>query len=158
MAHLAALCPEARIVGVELDEENAAFARANTKQWGERCRVLVAAAWSEDRPLRYEIEQGGESGAAVTTSGGRVVSGRSLTSLLADLRWSHVDFVKIDVEGAERAILGHNTGWAGRVRAIKVEAHPPYGRDECERDLRRLGFVTTVDPRHFSAVGGVRDA
>jgi Methyltransferase FkbM domain len=67
-----------------------------------------------------------------------------------------VDYVKVDIEGGERELLQDRTGWASRIRAIKVEVHPPYTCDACEEDLTRLGFETRVDPRHRACVEGVR--
>jgi Methyltransferase FkbM domain len=67
-----------------------------------------------------------------------------------------VDFVKMDVEGAERELLQDGSGWASRVRAIKVELHGSYTSAACEEDLERLGFQTRVDPRHWACVEGVK--
>ncbi len=65
-----------------------------------------------------------------------------------------VDFVKMDVEGAEREILADASAWADRVRAIKVEVHAPYTLEACRRDLERAGFETERDQRHRAALIG----
>jgi hypothetical protein len=67
-----------------------------------------------------------------------------------------VDYVKVDIEGAERELLRTATAWASRVRTIAVEVHAPYTTADCERDLSALGFTTRVDPRHWACVVGVR--
>jgi hypothetical protein len=66
-----------------------------------------------------------------------------------------VDYVKLDIEGAERDLLTANTGWAARVRCISVEVHSPYRVEECLRDLAALGFRTSTKPapRQPRAVG-----
>jgi FkbM family methyltransferase len=158
MAHLAALCPAARIVGVELDPDNVALARRNVERWRDRCEVVEAAVWHADEPLRYHIARGAECGAVLSPSGGKTAQGLSLNSLLDRLRWDRVDFVKMDIEGAEREVLRSNAEWALRVRSIKVEAHADYSREQCARDLRELGFLPVPDARHLRAVSGIRDA
>ena len=88
---------------------------------------------------------------------GPVVPALSLNSLLAreggERRW--VDYVKVDVEGAEAHLLRENTGWADRVGALKVEVHDPYTVDECLADVRSLGFAASRDTRHPACVVGV---
>lgn len=158
IAHLAALCPAVHIVGVELDPDNVTLARKNVEPWQDRCEVVEAAVWCTDEPLRYHIAQGAECGAVVSPSGERRARGLSLNSLLDQLGWDRVDFVKMDIEGAEREVLRRNTAWAHRVHSIKVEAHGDYSPEQCVRDLRKLGFRTALDPRHPLAVKGVRDA
>lgn len=158
MAHLAALCPGARIVGVELDPETADLARRNIARWRDRCRVLEAAVWYTDEPVRYRITPGGECGATIAESGERTAEGLSLGTLLDRLGWERADFVKMDIEGAEREVLRRNTGWAWRVRSLKVETHVGYSREECRDDLSALGFRAAFDARHPGAVAGVRDA
>jgi FkbM family methyltransferase len=157
MTHLAALCPDARIVGVELDGENVRLARRNVARWGDRCKVIVGAAWVRHEPVRYRRAAREECGAALAAVGDREVRGLALEALLAEMGWNSVDYVKMDIEGTERAVLRENTGWASRVRSIKVETHAGYTRAECSADLERLGFTASVDLRHPAAVEGVRD-
>ena len=71
IAHYAALYPEARILGVELDAGNFALCRDNIEAFGDRCRVLHAAVWHEPGEVPY----GGvrESGYAIVTGEGQPV-------------------------------------------------------------------------------------
>ena len=157
MAHFAALFPDSRIVGVELDADNAALCRENLTPWADRCRLLVGAVWTDDGEVTYRRERGREQGFRVIDGGGDV-SARSLTlnSLLEDQPWARIDYVKMDIEGAEREVLRSAVEWAQHVESIKVEVHEPYSVQECERDLRALGFETLRDERHWAAVIGVR--
>jgi FkbM family methyltransferase len=163
MADLAERYPQARIVGLEMDPENAALAHENLRPWGERCEVIEAAAWPRDGELRYVRLAGATSAHYVTgaplDADPAVTSAHALSpySLLAlDGRDVTVDFAKIDVEGAESALLRENAGWARQVRTVSVEVHEPYTVGECEADLRALGFETRVDPRHWACVIGYR--
>lgn len=164
MADMAVRFPGARILGVEIDRENAELARRNLSPWSERCEVLQAGVWPEDGEIRYHRLAGGTAGHHVAdVREGAGVTGVATapaispgTLLARSGPDAVVDFAKVDVEGAERELLRTNTGWAARVRTITVEVHQPYTAAECERDLRALGFRTRVDPRHWACVIGVR--
>jgi FkbM family methyltransferase len=163
IAHFAHLCPSARIVGVELDSGNAAMARANIQAWADRCAVIQAGVWVHDGTLQYHRQPGSEYAFRVSQSGdadaGRAnASARalSLNTLLAGAPSGSVDYVKMDIEGAERQVLRENTEWAATVKAITVEIHEPYSIPECIADLRALGFKTSIDSRHRACVIGAR--
>jgi hypothetical protein len=79
----------------------------------------------------------------------------SLATLLRE-HGGPVDFLKIDVEGAERELLRGAAGWADAVRSLKVELHGDYAVEDCESDLRRLGFETRRDSHHWACVIGLR--
>ena len=164
MADLAVRHPRARIVGVEIDAENAALAQRNLAPWAERCDVVRAGVWRQDGEIRYHRLAGGTSGHHVAdVPEGTEVAGvetapavSPLTLLARSGPDAVVDFAKVDVEGAERELLRSGSGWADRVRTITVEVHEPYTPAECERDLQALGFSTRLDPRHRACVVGVR--
>jgi FkbM family methyltransferase len=156
MAHFAYRFPHARIVGVELDARNVALARENIAGWADRCVLIHAAAWSSDGEVRYHGWPGGTSTYMVTAAAeGTPVRAVSLATLLREYG-GPVDYLKVDVEGAERELLRDGTAWAGEVRCVKVELHGDYGVDECQADLRRLGYTTRPDPHHWACVIGVQ--
>jgi FkbM family methyltransferase len=160
IAHFAARFPEARILGVELDEANAALCRRNIAPYGGRCEVLCAAVWHE----AGEVVYGGarESGYAVLTGReGRGAKGvaRAVTvdALIERLGVETVDYVKMDIEGAEKEVLRDAGGWPRRVRCLKVEVHPEkastlYTLGMCAADLERHGFRCEVDARHHACI------
>lgn len=147
-AHLAARYPTASVVAVELDPQNAALARRNAAEWDGRVAVLEGAVWHEDGRIGFSsAEAGDEVSGQVTTDGaaGAQATAYSLQTLLDEhTPAGRVDYVKMDVEGAERELLRRNTGWAGSVRSIKVEVHEPYTVDECLADLAALGFDARI--------------
>lgn len=164
VAHLACLYPDATVVGVELDRENAALCRQNIEPWSGRCRLVEGAAWVEDGTLGYDRVEGNEAGFSVAAmpegrvTGARTARAYSILTLLAHAGAGArtVDYVKMDVEGAERNILRTNTGWASRVKCIKVELHGDYTTADCIADLARLGFMASTDTNHANCVVGTR--
>jgi len=158
MAHMAVLYPETRLIGVELDEENARLCARNVAPWAERCEMRRAAVWDSSGEVEYRAEQGHEWGFRVGGGDGarRTAPALSLDELLAAGESDVIDYVKMDIEGAESRVLRHNTDWARHVRCINVEIHDPYSLKECISDLARLGFDTEVEPRHRACVTGAR--
>jgi FkbM family methyltransferase len=155
MGHFAHLFPRARVLGVELDEDNAALARRNVAAWADRCEVIHAAVWATDGEVRYQ-GWGGTSNYQVTGGeDGTLVRAVSLAEMARE-RGGPVDYVKVDVEGAERELLRDGTGWADAVRCLKVELHGDYSVQEGEADLRRLGFEAWQDRDHWACVVGLR--
>jgi FkbM family methyltransferase len=151
--------PEARIVGVELDPENAALARRNCTDFGERVVILAGAVWSADGEVAYEREQGNEYGFRVVDGEeGPRVPALSMETILSHVPpGERVDYLKMDIEGVEARLLrGDAARWTERVDAIGLQVHDPYTREDCMRDLEALGFRARVEPRRTNYVVGVR--
>jgi FkbM family methyltransferase len=162
MAHFACLYPGATIVGVEMDKSNTDLCKANVAPWGDRCLVVEGAIWYEDGEVKYEHGEGIEDGYSVSVAPGlseRTVTAQafSLNSLVDRFaRDRKVDFMKMDIEGAEKLVLSRNTEWAASVNAIKVELHGEYTIDQCIADLSALGFDAWADTNQNLCVVGVR--
>ena len=163
-AHMAVLFPAARLTAVEMDGGNAELCRVNLARWSARCEVVQAAVWPTDGEVEYEWsardEQSFRAQAAGTAydAAMRRAPAIALNTLLErEGPGAEVDFLKMDIEGAEQRVLGEHVEWAQRVRRIVVEVHEPYDVERCRRDLDALGFRTAIDDRHWAAVVGVRD-
>lgn len=155
LLHLAALCPEGRLIGVELDAGNAAMSRQNTAQLGSRCAIVEGAIWTEDGTISYGGEQ--EWGfSIVSTQRDRTARALTLTTLFNELCIGPVDYLKMDIEGAEDAIFRQDLGWLDRVEMAQIEVHPPCTTDIITDGLGRRGFQCQIDPRPHPAVFGHR--
>jgi len=162
IAHFATLYPRAMVLGVELDADNAALCRENVKQWGQRCTVVEAGVWVHDGVVPYVRHERREVSHAIArrvSADTRMASAISLASAVARIasRGGAVDYMKMDIEGAEQDVLEQGAAWANRVRAIRVEVHSPYTTKQCATDLERLGFRTHVEHRRRSYVVGRRN-
>jgi FkbM family methyltransferase len=60
----------------------------------------------------------------------------NLNQALQDIKWSRVDFLKADVEGAEFELFANNDEWLAKVRRIAMEIHAEYG--DVDRFVSRL--------------------
>ena len=140
------------------DPATADAARQNLQPWGDRCQVITGAAWSSDGDLSFSVDEGEEFGAHVVDEPGggstMVVTGLSLSTLLADE--AVVDYLKVDIEGAEHEIFSHNTEWASKIRCMSVEIHPPHTVASITADLEALGFTVERNTKHWASVIGRR--
>ena len=160
MAHLACLYSNAQIIGVELDGENAALCRKNITPWKNRCSVVEAGVWHQDGEIRYDRPKNQEHGYSIVERPDEdQPTARAITinSLLEQYcpTGCIVDYLKMDIEGAERHVLQRATEWADRVRCLKIELHD-YTHSECIADLQKLGFQATIDNDHNLCVVGFR--
>ena len=147
VALIAEAYPTATVVGVEMEPANAALARRNIAPWSDRARVIEAAVWTEDGELRFSGAAGLEAGFHIDGEGSRTVKALSLDSLAAET--GTPDYIKMDIEGAERDVLRNAGAWVEGVRSIKAEVHGSYTVDECMADLNRLGFSTHPEAQHW---------
>lgn len=156
VAHFAVLYPSARITGVELDEEMASIARVTVRRWQDRVNIVHGGIYHHDGgSVYYELIPGEEHGARIREGGTRRSPSVTLDSLMASD--DVVDYVKMDLEGAEDTLLSRQTDWLQKVRTIKVEVREPYTLGRCHEDLQRCGFRTRDDELHWACVIGVRD-
>jgi FkbM family methyltransferase len=151
-SQLAAQFPSARVIAVELQAQNAELCRLNVAPWGERCEVVEGAVWPSDTRVAEGAMVPGHPDSfkalpADQGSGDKTIDGVSLNTLVETYASEGpVDYMKMDIEGAEREILRKNTDWAPRVRCIKIEVHTPYTVPECVADLEALGYDVELDP------------
>lgn len=148
--------PGARIVGVELDGRNLELARRNVE--GLSMELLQAAVYHRDGEVSYDSEAAFDAFQArpVGQGSGRVPA-LTVGTLLDRLGLARADFVKLDVEGAEREILREgDLSWLDRVGQINIELHGGIPPEEVVTLLRGRGFQATESPRHWSAVVGFR--
>ena len=97
------------IVCVEMDAANAELARRNLGPVSERARVVEAAAWTCSGTVTYSLSAGAEWAAHIESGGDRQAVAMSLEEITRG--FEHVDFVKMDVEGAEADLLGAPGPW-----------------------------------------------
>jgi FkbM family methyltransferase len=114
-------------------------------------RFLPVALWSDDTKLRfYRSALHPETGSAsafelahVSQADAFEVEARSLTSLTGELRHDHIDLLKLDIEGAEYAVVRPEELVALGVRVLALEFHAAVPIRRATRlvgELRRAGF------------------
>ena len=114
------LFPDADITALEADPDIVAALRQNLAARGDnRTRVLAAAAWIADGEVGFH-STGADDG-HVDAAAPRRIPACDLAALCA----APVDLLKLDIEGAEDAVLAHldATGALRHVRRLVCEWH-----------------------------------
>ena len=147
--------PSGRVLAVDPNPLNCDRARRGAKDNGFENVDVFAVALS-DRTGVVALETDGSNGRIVPVDGpppqpvkaNFVVAARTLDSLLNDAGVTHVDVVKLDVEGAEPLVLAGAAEMLARDRPVLVsEFYPlaldsaPWGGAEAYlAQLRQLGY------------------
>jgi FkbM family methyltransferase len=97
------------VVAVEPDPVNAeCFGRTFASEIAAgRVRLVQAAAWHSPGSLTFEVGNASQTGHVAESASGRGVTVRAMTldGMADELKLGRVDFIKMDIEGAERHAL-----------------------------------------------------
>lgn len=150
MLHYAELYPKAYIVGFDLSRDNVVTAQQNVELAGLSDRIVVhnAAVAAKPGSCRPTPGKSNQHQIHLDSMGDVPVITMREVFLVVD---GDPDFVKFDIEGAERGIFAQ-AGWSRYVKHIKAELHWDYTADEAVKDLQKLGFVAVIDGSHPACV------
>jgi len=82
---------------------------------------------------------------------------KTIDTILEDFSIKEVDFLKVDMEGAEKEIFSNPRNWVNKIKSIKMEIHPPATFEWCFSVLEKNGFKCTKDTIHRSANVGIKN-
>jgi len=154
-AHFARLYPSARAIAVEMDRDNHHLCAQNTLGLLSSSDVLEAAVWNENGTLNYsDADSNAYSlcSSQLTNEPKRSATAKTLDTIFDERGVDRVDYLKMDIEGAEAAVLGNEMRWAERVKQISVEIHPPATFENCASALASSGFRCEKSNRRSSAL------
>ena len=128
-AYFALKFPESRILVIEPDPVNYALCLLNNR-FNANVVVENVGVWSHDIHLQERSRLYGDmsinfSPADPRTATCGYVQAYSITTLLNMFGFSEVDFLKVDIEGAELDVFSGNAAdqWLPRVHSMSVEIH-----------------------------------
>jgi len=123
--------PDARIVAVEPEEQNFELLRRNVAPYRNVIPVQ-AALWDDNCEVNL-FDPGGGTWGYVTEGLAHSpelpaqlrhrVPGVTIDRLMEDYGLPGIDLLKVDIEGAERAVFRGASSWLDRVDAIIIELH-----------------------------------
>ncbi|HEY8548329.1 MAG TPA: FkbM family methyltransferase [Vicinamibacterales bacterium] len=140
------------VVAIEIAPENIACIRRNFAEEIARGRVIVyeKGVWDKDDTMVLERKNHTWADRVAEAGPGPTVSVTTIDRIVSELKLPRVDFIKLDIEGAERNAL------AGA--AATMERHRPrmavasYHRED---DLEVLpGLALRAQPAYTTCVGG----
>lgn len=165
IAHMKHIYPNAQILGYEMNRENFLLAKRNTKFY-DNVMVNNKAVWIEDATVTYKSSSGFDAYAIINnkdTTGIKQdleqVESISIGSIIKNHKIEHIDYLKMDIEGAEEAILqAKDLSWMRIVHAMNIEMHLGDIReiDRYIKIINNEGFNTWKDDKHWSSIFAVR--
>jgi FkbM family methyltransferase len=160
--------PSAKIIGCEMDTDNFNLALKNCKKIND-VTILNNAVWFEDGIVQYykgantfsnsdafsiiKREQPSSVNEVRTIS----VKSISIDSIIQSYNLEKIDYVKMDIEGAELEVILINNQWLNIVWQIKIEYHN--GEDDAKKIkevLLKKGFNVFKDTSHPSTLNAYR--
>lgn len=141
---LADLCPDGQVYAFEPAPQSEAYLRANLAVNGAKnVTVEAAALFDVDGELALSFDEAYPGGSHVGGGSGRVPSGRvpsvRLDTWAAERGLDRLDLIKLDVEGAELAVLDGAADTIRRLRPVTiVECNPVALARFGGADFRRL--------------------
>ncbi|KAA6430375.1 FkbM family methyltransferase [Dyadobacter flavalbus] len=141
------LYPKSRIVAFEAEPEIASLLRENlnTNQISG-VRIVDKAVWTDENGVWFGSEAADSSSIYSNSDKKKIPSIRLKDFLLAEKR---IDFLKIDIEGAEQPVLADCRENLGHVQNLFVEFHSyignPQGLAETIKIFEENGFRYFID-------------
>jgi FkbM family methyltransferase len=117
--------PQARILAVEPATSNLDLLAKNTRPWN-RITCLQAAVWSHPSWVQVANPKAAPNAFRMSEShdsqNGNIPA-YTISQLIERQGCSHLDLLKMDVEGAEAEIFQSGTAWLDRVKVLIIELH-----------------------------------
>ncbi len=150
------LAPDSIIYGFEMDNDNYKLACKNTMGLTD-VFIFNKAVWFEGTTFTYTKNGNFDAyklGVDNSVRGREVtVSTISIDQIIRDNKLTYIDYVKMDIEGAELEVFEASVNWLKIVKEIKIEVHYPDEKfDFFFRKLKEFGFTVLKDTHHWSTI------
>ncbi|AOZ98509.1 hypothetical protein BIW12_03155 [Flavobacterium commune] len=166
IAHMKHLYPGAKIIGYEMNQQNFLLAKRNIKFY-DNVVIYNKAVWCEDGLVSYKKSSNFDAYAIIDNNDDLnideviEVQSMSMNSVIKDNKLTHIDYLKMDIEGAEKAILeSEDLSWMDIVYMMNIEMHSITEEDEFNKFLKIIeskGFCAWKDNKHWSSIFAVRN-
>ncbi len=144
--------PESRFFCVEPNPGNIEVLQKNLEALKNRARILVGAADSVSGPKFFDNSKAGWEGRLVETGDQAIpVNGYSMEDILKRSEFEYVDILKMDIEGAEKAIFAcPDLSWLKKVGVLIIELHQGYSAEDLKKNLYNTGFTVYPSSQSFA--------
>ena len=115
----------------------------------ENASIVIARHEATEGPLS-ELKIKNSELRDVSDSIGTEVLALPMSKIMEDLHISHIDLLKMDIEGAEKAVLRDAAAWLPKFRMLIVELHGDYSEADLRSDIEPFGFqISKAKAKHL---------
>ena len=147
--------PKAEIAPVVVNDK-AGLVRIDDGEVGFNVHIIkekvgksLENASNTEGPLS-ELKSQNEELRGVSDSIGTEVLALPMSKIMEDLHIFHIDLLKMDIEGAEKAVLRDAAAWLPKMRVLIVELHGDYSEADLRSDMGPFGFhVSKTTAKHL---------
>ena len=150
--------PGARIIGFEMDMSNFSLCQRNIAPF-KNAIVYNKAIWFENGHVRYDASTNNDAFSAITLGENNVtkdykeIESITIATLLEQNSLQKVNFMKIDIEGAELEIFEKgDLDWLNSVDSLHIEIHNEKRIKSISNALEKFNFEIIPDSKHWSAL------
>ena len=142
--YLATRYPNAIIYSVEPHPDTFATLKRNTASQSRIIPVHAAVVGKATATARLTVRNPAWGNRLTQRGPGLEVPAITICQLIERYRLSHIDLLKVDIEGAEEMVFAHGE-FLPHVRLGMIELHEEYTRAHLDADLSKWGF-SSVSP------------
>lgn len=113
--------PSATVLALEPEKENFQLLQKNCSPY-PTIKPVQAALWGYSGKVDLEDKGYGEAGYIISEKNGETVA-YTVVDLMEAFNLTHVDLLKIDIEGSEKEVFTADTQWLDKVSMVTVETH-----------------------------------
>ena len=150
--------PDSKIIGYEMNRANFEIAEKNTRGFGN-IKIIHQAIWNRSCEINYDLENQSDAFTVLSSKESIYKSEKVLCTTLPELFISNkiekIDFLKMDIEGAELDIFDSpDIQWLKKVKSINIEFH---NIDEIRLNkyiilFQEFGFIVYKSPDHWLSI------
>ena len=156
-SHFAALFSESRIVGVELEINNYELALQNTASFRKQIELIHGGVWSSCGRFPFAGKSNDAFSICENFCDGQEVNTYTIEKLIDRFGISCLDFVKMDIEGAEEEVLLKcQPEWLKKTLQISIEVHKEYLKPMIYQRLVDFGFQVNNSSHHWCGLTATR--
>lgn len=116
--------PDAQIFCIEPEDSNYEMLKKNTAEY-PHITILKRGLWNDEVYLKFINLAASKWAFQLTESNSSNydIHGISIAQLCNDFNLSHIDILKIDIEGSEKEVFEKYTSWLSNVKNLMIETH-----------------------------------
>jgi FkbM family methyltransferase len=157
--------PDSTVIGYEMDYDNHLLSLRNCKNY-ENVKLYNCAIWKENGIVTYNKDDNYDAYSISLDSNTNIkynkveVKSITISEIFRTNNLEHIDYLKIDIEGAEKEIFyGNDISWLQKVSALNLEVHD-LDKEILNNYISLLnanGFEAWKDDNHWSAIMAKRN-